>query len=95
MDKSLEWKLRKLGPTPVRVLEHVLVKSTVTSAGTIAQLNLGDENTRAVGGGYSVLSRGGLVYPIGRNEAGSIRWEPSEAVKQNKDEILDLIRKMK
>lgn len=92
MDKSLEWKVRKLGPTPVRVLEHVIVKSTPTSAGTISQLNMGEQE---VGGGYSVLSRGGLVYPLGRDESGSVKWEPSEEVKHNKDEILGLIRKMK
>lgn len=92
MDKPLEWKVRKLGPTPVRVLEHVLIKSSPTSAGTISQLNLGEKE---IGGGYSVLSRGGLVYPLGRDESGSIKWEASEEVEQNKNEILDLIRKMK
>lgn len=92
MDKKIEKKIRKLGPTPLVVLEHVLIKSNPTSAGTISDLDLGVKET---GGGYSVLSRNNLVLPFGRDKTGSLRWEPSEEVKENKNEILDLIRKIR
>lgn len=91
MDKKLEKKVRRLGPTPIRVFEHVLT-SNATSAGTISFLNLGERET---GGGYSVLSRNGLVEPFGRDESGSLRWEPTEEVKENKNEILELLRRLK
>lgn len=92
MEKPLEKKIRKLGPTPIKVLEHVLIMSNPTSAGTASFLNLGNKE---MGGGYSVLSRNDLVLPFGRNDKGDLRWEATPVVKQYKSEILELISKLK
>ncbi len=95
MDRPLEKKIRKLGPTPLRVLSHVLQHSSpaslATSAGTISALKM---DVNSVGGGYSVLSRNDLVMPAGRDASGTIRWEPSSQVSEDKDEVLELIRRL-
>lgn len=92
MENKLELKVRKLGPTPLRVLEHVLIKSNPTSAGTVSVLDL---NNQSVGGGYSVLTRSDLVLPCGRDKNGSLKWEATPEVKENKKEILELIKRIK
>lgn len=92
VDSKLEKKIRRLGPTPLKVLEHIVNHRAPSSTTTISDLKL-DKN--AVGGGYSVLSRNHLVLEFGRDKKGSIRWEPSQEVDKNRTEILELINRLK
>jgi hypothetical protein len=95
MDTTLDKTIRRLGPTPRKVLGYVIQKSEavkpITSAGTISHLELEDNSA---GGGYSVLSRNGLVEQFGRDDKGNLRWKLTDQVEKSKEEVTSLITRL-
>jgi len=85
---EVEDKIKQMRPFPLKVLKSIIKQGVATSNATISQFK---DSKQAVWGAISYLKRNELVEPFGKDEEGKWQWQVKPEVKDQKENILDLI----